>query len=630
MNQHIRYRPHIDGLRAIAVLGVVLYHFGATWLPGGFLGVDMFFVISGFLISRSIYRDVENGEFSITAFYERRARRILPAFMAVTALTAMFSAWLMLPSALADFAKSAIASTLFSSNIFFYLTSDYFAPSAIELPLLHYWSLGVEEQFYLLFPLIILVTNRFAKTWTGVVVLLLFLASLVGCIAVRGIDPPAAFYLLPFRAFEILIGCLLALRKFPFPSRPAVAFTCSATGLFLCLASFFALSEEMALPGILSLLPCVGAALIIIGSEKTVAAPARFLSAPPVLFIGRISYSLYLVHWPVAVFMNMVDPDMSPATRLALGCSLSLGLSYLSFALVERPTRKSGAIGPLNIPSFFSVSVAFTLVIAAATISASGWPQRLKPDVAKILEYNGYDYADLMRSGVCFIEPENSVEDFDKTKCVPITGKRILLWGDSSMAQYDYGLEPIMNKNGVAVGQITSSGCLPLENTGSPARPNCLPFNSLALRLVMETTPDAVVLGGVWSTKSYELAALEKTIATLEKAGIKIFLIGPPAYYKERIPVVLAKRKFTGDDTKFAASALRDDVTIGRDAIMKRLAARYPSLTYISTADQICRGECKLIDDDGVPLYFDNMHMTKEGSAYYGKYLASEILREMQ
>lgn len=626
---NIRYRPDIDGLRALAVSGVILFHFGADWLPGGFLGVDIFFVISGYLISSSIFRDVEEERFSLTSFYERRARRILPAFMAVTAITTIVAAWIMLPASLAGFAKSAVASALFSSNVFFYLTSDYFAPSAIELPLLHYWSLGVEEQFYLLFPLLVLGANRFAKKWIGAAVLLLFAASLLGCIIVRSFDPPAAFYLLPFRAFEILIGSLLALRKVSFPRHSSTAFLCSSTGLVLCLASFFALSEDMALPGVLSLLPCLGAALVIHGGEKTMASPARFLSAAPVLFIGRISYSLYLVHWPVAVFMNALAPDTSPAIELFFGCGLSILLAYLCFTLVERPTRRTGKIGPFRIGSFFLAAAASTIVVGVFTFINNGWPQRLSPEVTKILEYNNYDYTSLMRLGVCFLGPGNQVEDFDRDKCVPATGKRVLLWGDSSMAQYYYGLDPIMKKHGIAVGQITSSSCLPLENTGNPSRPNCLPFNEIALSIISKTKPDAVVLGGVWSTRENELNALKRTILTLEKTGTKIFLIGPPAYFKESIPVVLAKRKFAGDDDQFPGNALRVDVTIARDAPMKELAAQYPVVTYISTSDQVCHGDCKIIDS-GIPLYFDNLHLTKEGSTYYGENLSEVILRELR
>ena len=180
MHRHLSYRPHIDGLRAVAVLGVVLSHFDLAWLPGGFVGVDVFFVISGFLISKSIYSEVETGEFSLKAFYERRARRILPAFFVVSAVTAGLACLLLLPIDLVPFAKSLAAAALFVSNIYFYLTSDYFGPNAIQLPLLHYWSLGVEEQFYILFPVIVMAAAKLSKRAVAVAVLVLLAASLLG------------------------------------------------------------------------------------------------------------------------------------------------------------------------------------------------------------------------------------------------------------------------------------------------------------------------------------------------------------------------------------------------------------------------------------------------------------------
>lgn len=206
-----KHLGHIDGLRAIAVLGVVLVHFKAEWLAGEFLGVDVFFVISGYLISKGLYHDISSRQFSLIVFYEKRARRIIPAFFAVTTATSSAAYFLLPPNELVDFAKSVVASAFFSTNILLYVTSDYFAPAANQIPLLHYWSLAVEEQFYLFFPLIVLATRHWSQRSILFLLLALSLASLAGAQWMLGLDPAAAFYLLPFRLFELAIGCIIAL-----------------------------------------------------------------------------------------------------------------------------------------------------------------------------------------------------------------------------------------------------------------------------------------------------------------------------------------------------------------------------------------------------------------------------------
>ncbi|QOY62379.1 acyltransferase [Lysobacter sp. H21R4] len=207
----LKYRADIDGLRAIAVLGVLLYHLDAGLVPGGYVGVDVFFVISGFLISKIIYGEIEAGTFSITRFYVRRARRILPALLSVVLFTSVAAMAVLYPTERMEYAKSAVASMLFSANFYFFATLNYFAPAADEIPLLHLWSLGIEEQFYIVFPVLALLLTRLRRRLFTLALGVLFLASLVACIKTLHVDPSRAFYLLPFRAFELLVGSLAAL-----------------------------------------------------------------------------------------------------------------------------------------------------------------------------------------------------------------------------------------------------------------------------------------------------------------------------------------------------------------------------------------------------------------------------------
>jgi peptidoglycan/LPS O-acetylase OafA/YrhL len=243
-------RPHIQGLRAIAVLGVVLFHFGAAWLPGGFVGVDVFFLISGFLISGSIYREIEVGRFRLADFFERRMRRILPAFFVVTVTSSFAAYFLLFPNELVSYAYSVAAAALFGSNIYFNATANYFAPIASEIPLIHYWSLSVEEQFYLVFPLLILAIYRINKRAVLTAISAAFIVSLVGGEIALRTNPQAAFYLLPFRAFEFLIGCALARGEMRSTTNSSEAACSTALGASLIVLCMIFMTERTRFPGL--------------------------------------------------------------------------------------------------------------------------------------------------------------------------------------------------------------------------------------------------------------------------------------------------------------------------------------------------------------------------------------------
>jgi len=300
----LAYRPHIDGLRAIAVLGVLLFHFGAP-LRGGFLGVDIFYVISGYLIFKSILGDLNAGSFSFVDFYQRRLRRLFPAFAAVTLVTAAISSAFLFPTQLVSFEKSLIAAATFTTNFYFYGTTSYFSPLATSIPLLHYWSLAVEEQFYLLFPLAVVLLNRFGYRTLLTAIALITLGSLIACEIINRFNPTAAFYLLPFRAFELLIGSLTAVQV---PTKHLVrarslAATAIFLGVILILGAMLLINDTVELPGLFTLVPCLGTAAVIWGGEHAYGSHCvKLLSFRPLVQIGRLSYSLYLVHWPIVVF----------------------------------------------------------------------------------------------------------------------------------------------------------------------------------------------------------------------------------------------------------------------------------------------------------------------------------------
>jgi peptidoglycan/LPS O-acetylase OafA/YrhL len=609
--------PGIVGLRAIAVLAVVLFHFfpGGV-LSGGFVGVDIFFVISGFLIARTIYTDVARNRFSITAFYERRARRILPAFFAVSLATTIAAYFVLLPYGFNEFAKSLLAAALFVPNLFFYFTSDYFAPAASQLPLLHYWSLGVEEQFYLAFPILVAaVLARNRKALAPILVLLFAASSAASVLTLRN-SLPAAFYLPWNRAFEVLIGALLALPGVRL-ARGWIATAASVVGLALLAISIAALGN-VPFPGSAALLPCFGAALVVWGSHNQDSALARAIGSKPLRFVSDISYSLYLIHWPVAVFGAMLFTGPLVAW---CGLGLSIALSAASYRFVEQPVRLRTIL-----PSRFGVAAgsALGLVLVAAmslfVISNAGFAGRIGGRVNDLLATLQYDPKEAFQSGTCFMQPVQDPGDYDLAKCIPTERPLAILWGDSHLSQYLWGLRPLFEQRGFALAQFGSSGCAPALGVDTAARPKCRAFNDFAVSEILRLHPTLVVLGAVWAGSSEQLEGLGRSIRALQGGGIKVVVFGNAPFYKDPVPSILAKRLLNGDTNLLAGPELEGDFVYKNDAAIRDFVATQTSAAFVSILDTACHGGC-LLEYDGDPLHFDIAHVTKEGSDYYASKL---------
>ncbi len=338
--RYFRYRPDIDGLRALAILSVLLFHAAPAWLPGGFVGVDIFFVISGFVITSVVLRDMAENRFSLKRFWARRARRIVPPLLPVL-LTALLIGWyLLMPREFLKFGTSLASQAIFGSNFHFLHNSGYFAAPAQTKLLLHTWSLSVEEQFYIAYPLVMLLLMRLKRPlWFILVLLLASLAVSVGLTLSR---PTAAFYLPQSRAWELLLGATIAFHvahehhwHAPRWLREILAWT----GLLLMALSLFMLDHNTRFPGAAALLPCLGAALFIYANTHTHTTPGQLFSLRPVVYIGLISYSLYLWHWPLLVLAHNSGTD-HPALAIGGALLAALVLSAASFHLLETPIRK--------------------------------------------------------------------------------------------------------------------------------------------------------------------------------------------------------------------------------------------------------------------------------------------------
>lgn len=405
MSTKHQYRPDVDGLRAIAVAAVVLYHFDVRMIPGGFIGVDVFFAISGFVITSSLLSEIHrSGRVDLGAFYERRMRRLFPALFATIAITALIGMWRMSPSALQDLGQSTLASVVGFANVYFWSQSGYFDTSAIQKPLLHMWSLGVEEQFYLFWPAFLLFTTRLGPIVIKAGFACLFLISLALCIYVmRGFpDSPLladaladgtsiAFYLTPFRVFEFVAGSAVTL--FRPPVRKWVAETSSALGIGLVAWAMFTFTHDTAFPSYNALFPSVGAALVIYGGENS--SVGTLLRLKPMVLIGLISYSVYLVHWPLVTFYRYGGSDVLSAADKGLLIALTAVTAVAMYRFVEQPFRQKGERLYFPRRTLFAGAAAGVVVAASFTVSsASGMVWRY-PHLTNVLsamsEYGGED-----------------------------------------------------------------------------------------------------------------------------------------------------------------------------------------------------------------------------------------------
>jgi peptidoglycan/LPS O-acetylase OafA/YrhL len=624
----LKYRADIDGLRAIAVLGVLLYHLDPRLVPGGYVGVDVFFVISGFLISKIIYAELQAGDFSIARFYVRRARRILPALLSVLLVTSIISMLLLYPGERVQYAQSAVASILFSANLYFYATLNYFSPAADEIPLLHLWSLGIEEQFYILFPLLALLLTRIRRrVFTGLLVLL-FAASLATCVWTLQTNPSSAFYLLPFRAFELLVGSLIALVPASWAPSKRLGTAFTWLGLAAIGAAMYGFDKNTPFPGFAALLPCAGAALLIMAQGHGL--PGRVLASRFMVWVGKRSYSLYLVHWPIIVFAHRLWPDAASLAWTPVLAIAALLLADLNYRWVEqtlRNARPSWSNGRVLAVSALSIVVVATA--GMAVVKEKGFPGSQDAQVAQVLKSMEYDPSVDYHARTCFLDPDQPPEQADVSSCLP--GKetrRAMLWGDSHAIHFLQGFESTFAAQGYQVGALTASACPPLVGVEIGERQYCRAFNDFALARLVQEKPDLVILSALWYADPAWMLALDKSIATLRAAGIRVVVLGISPMFKQRVPLLIADKMRGGSDPYYSSDDLDPKWIDGPEAMMKAHFAGRSDATFISVMDHACvRGRCLLLEGANQPLYYDIAHLTPEGSTFYAKMLTPLILR---
>ncbi|MGD0786466.1 MAG: acyltransferase family protein [Terracidiphilus sp.] len=689
------YRPDIDGLRALAILSVVLYHAGVPGVRGGFTGVDIFFAISGYLIGGHIYGELRAGCFSYLSFYRRRAKRILPAYFAVLAFILLAALVLLSPVEAMQTARSAFAATLSMSNILFWATANYFAAKTELNPVLMTWSLGVEEQFYAVIPLLMVLLARIRRNWLLPAVLATSALSFLFAWSLLGRYPMLVFYTLPARAWELGAGVALAAAELNRKSRQMPASKPSHPSRKVTSSRFFdslrslrmtaarvghpshcsirenALAELVSLAGLASLLapiflltaatPFPGPAALpsVLGTTLLIAVPAnwinrRLLSLPPLVFIGKVSYSWYLWHWPLLALLRILYEGTPPLAAALQAAAAALAVAALSYYFIEQPFRRS-ARPPIPLLLRYA-AVSLALLVACAVIwLGHGLPRRF-PALARMEAAGETLKADPCLAGETD-QPNLTPACFDASAARP----SVALWGDSHAAAFAPALRSAANAQGYGFVELGKNSCTPLTGATHyiPRIPQlaseCLRFNRTALGLLeSDRSIRVVILAAAWAAPLYRnwmdgwlssdlarepraptqeatrrlyLESLTASIRALEGAGKQVIVLEDTPNFDfdpllkvrtARIPARRALARWLGiqcdPDPGIAAPA--DDAQIAASvSVLEGAVAHLPGVALVDPKPALCQSSTQCAYRDGESLlYIDSSHLSPDGA----------------
>jgi len=636
----MRHRPDIDGLRAIAIVPVLLFHAGVRQFSGGFVGVDVFFVISGYLISNLVLDDISKERFSILHFYERRVRRILPALFFLTLCASVAAYRFLAPEDAITFGKSVFATMTFSSNIFFSRQTGYFQAPVETSPLLHTWSLAVEEQFYIFYPLFLFLVSRYWRKRYLSALLPTFCLSFLYSIWLVHASPSRAFYSAPARAWELLLGGILALRVIP-PLRNRVAANVGAfLGFFLLCYSFVAYSASTTFPGPTALYPTLGAALLIYSAEASTPVLAAVLSAKPVAFIGLISYSLYLWHWVLLVFARYSLARPLTAWEVAGVLVASVLIATVSWSFVENPFRGRGRIIGSRKVLFASAALASTAFASFGLLLylRQGMPSRFEPQLLGLMARHYWTRGDVCENHFCQVGDNTATPSF-------------VVWGDSHAGALAPAFDSIARADQMSGWIVFSSGCAPLldlhryegEDPGKCARFNRFVLNEITARHV-----GTVFLHSRWAaycegnrgpshpiflTKDHvpeqDHAVFEsllgETLNELERSHVNVILIASVPEVWMDVPIVLARRAIAGSKStpEFPyAEYLNRQARVSR--IFSEFTERY-TIPIIHPDSILCRSASCIVANQNAALYMDDSHLSIQGALYVAPMLVPSL-----
>jgi len=618
MSETGTFRRDIQGLRALAVVPVVLFHADPALMPGGFVGVDIFFVISGYLITQILLKEIGQGRFSLTGFYVRRVRRLFPALYAMLAATLLFGAWVLAPADFAELGRTALATVGFASNVMFFSLSDYFDGAAELKPLLHTWSLAVEEQFYLAFPLVLaglaLKAPRLLKPtlWLGAAL------SLLGCVLLSRGHQAFSFYLPFTRAWELLAGALLAARAVPPITDRRLADGLSLVGLALIAASLAFIDRTMVFPGWIALAPVLGTALVLHAGAGRESLGGRLISGAGLVWIGGLSYSLYLWHWPVMAYARYTAEGPMEPGRIVYALFASLVLAMASLRYIERPLLDGRAAPRLVLTSGAGAMLAGAAA-SLAVIAGQGLPGRFSPAVVDLF------------ASARDASPHRARCHGDGWTPIPYerhcvfgaagASPRVAVWGDSFGAELVVALGEELAQKGEAALQISTSACPPAEGFSPPFRPRCGAQNAATLAaLAADPRIGTVVLVANYDRYGAGTAAmldgLARNATALRAAGKRVVLTDPVPAMPADAPRVVGLLASKGENpagyglSQTLFGARQGPLTARLEAIATAAGAR-----RFSPAATLCgSGLCPAWRADAGVVYFDDVHLSLAGA----------------
>ena len=651
----MKYRIELDGLRAIAVMSVILYHAGISQIGAGYAGVDVFFVISGFLIGGQIAKDLAKGTFTYWDFYARRVRRILPALLLVIICSATASSFIMVPQEFRYFGGGALSALLSVSNFWFWDIIDYFNPAAARDPLVHTWSLAVEEQFYLLVPLLFGLLWGFGKKVMLVCLLAITAVSFTIMVLINTESPMTAFYLLHTRAWELLAGVLAALVHGHMRYFKSIAPLLSNVGLVLTLTGLMLIPNGASWPGWWTLMPVTGTVLILLFGQEASLAQAT-LKLAPLRFIGLISYSAYLWHQPILSFLEITNTlPVSGIGQIGILIA-TLAISYLSWKFVEQPFRKQ------TLPIFFRrmalvSSACLIVVFSIGGHFTKGYPIRMSNDVIEVLAFSrsySQSYRDCLNS-------RDEVENLNLSQsCVfgADASPEVAIWGDSHAAAISEPLGEALGTIGRSLKQFTLSSCQPIPsllNQGQSQASQCADFNSRVLaRLLVSPNIQTIVMFATWdnyflheatpnmfgvleadgfysypisqspnisdhSRQAAVASALEETLQKLAAAGKRVIIVASLPRPNVDIPVYFAgqvwKKKPLPENVGYPVEIFQLQTAAGRRILKQavKVSNTWGSVAIVDPVEVFCNlTECALIMNRKL-LYADGNHPSLAG-----------------
>jgi peptidoglycan/LPS O-acetylase OafA/YrhL len=631
---NLDYRPDIDGLRAVAVLAVVTFHAFPKLLRGGFIGVDIFFVISGYLISSIIFENLDKGKFSFIEFYSRRIKRIFPALLLVLIACFAFGWFALLANEYKQLGKHIASGASFISNFILWDEAGYFDNSAATKPLLHLWSLSIEEQFYIAWPLLLWLVYKYKfnfLTFTILVTIASFILNILGI----NQDKVATFYSPLTRFWELLTGSLVAwltlYRKQVFvnisskidalffllfsikkqePDGKTLANVLSFFGFMILLFGFYNINKELSFPGIWALVPVLGTVLIITAGSKAWV-NRTILANKIAVWFGLISYALYLWHWPILAFAHIIESEVPSLNMRIAAIALSIALAWLTYYFIERPLR-FGYQGKVTIPLLILLMV-IVGYIGFNTYDRNGLSFRFPKMVQELANFHYDNRKDHL--GSCLLDYGQISTNFNHCD-IKENKNNIIIWGDSHA---DHLVPGLVRRYDLNLIRYTFSACPPIFDFDVPSTPLCLKRNNFLLNFIKRNSFESIILSANWI--AYDLSKIEITINTLKHYGIKnIYLVGPVPYWPGGIPRLLVNH-FNKNFPHVIPTHLENGLNTNLINLDAELRTRIQKIgvVYISPKDILCDDRgclARTSESSDSIIAWDSAHLTRHGSIF--------------